>query len=57
KLSTLLGSDIPVIGAGGVMRGADAADKLAAGATLVQLYSGLIYRGPELVTEAIRATQ
>ncbi|HEY9396479.1 MAG TPA: quinone-dependent dihydroorotate dehydrogenase, partial [Burkholderiales bacterium] len=47
KLSTLLGSDIPVIGAGGVMRGADAADKLAAGATLVQLYSGLIYRGPE----------
>ena len=57
KLSTLLGSDIPVIGAGGIMRGADAADKLAAGATLVQLYSGLIYRGPELVTEAIRATQ
>ena len=57
KLSTLLGSDIPVIGAGGIMRGADAADKLAAGATLVQLYSGLIYGGPELVTETVRATQ
>lgn len=46
---------MPVIGVGGVLSGADAADKLNAGASLVQLYSGLIYRGPTLVNECVRA--
>jgi dihydroorotate dehydrogenase len=44
-----------LIGAGGVMRGADAAEKFSAGATLVQLYTGLIYRGPGLVAECVSA--
>jgi len=45
----------PIIGVGGVMNGADARSKREAGADLVQIYTGLIYRGPELVTEAARA--
>ena len=44
-----------VVGAGGVLGGADAAAKRAAGADLVQLYTGLVYRGPGLVREAARA--
>jgi dihydroorotate dehydrogenase len=47
--------DLPLIGAGGVMTGADAAEKRAAGASLVQLYTGLIYRGPELIAECVSA--
>ena len=46
---------LPIIAAGGIMSGADAQAKIAAGASLVQLYTGLIYRGPELVRETIRA--
>lgn len=45
-----------LIGVGGVLSGSDAADKLRLGADLVQLYSGLIYRGPALVAECARAT-
>jgi dihydroorotate dehydrogenase len=44
-----------LIGAGGILSGADAADKFAAGASLVQLYTGLIYRGPKLVSECVSA--
>jgi len=44
-----------LIGAGGILSGADAAEKRAAGATLVQLYTGLIYRGPGLVAECVSA--
>jgi dihydroorotate dehydrogenase len=51
----LLPRETAVIGAGGIMSGADAAQKFAAGASLVQLYSGLIYRGPELVGECVSA--
>ena len=47
--------DVTVIGAGGVMSGGDAAEKFAAGADLVQLYTGLIYRGPALVGECVSA--
>lgn len=47
---------MPVIGAGGVSCGADAADKISHGATLVQLYSGLIYHGPALVRDCIQHT-
>ena len=42
-------------GVGGIMRGADAVEKMQAGASLVQLYTGLIYRGPALVGECRRA--
>ena len=44
-----------VNGVGGIISGADAATKIAAGARLVQLYTGFIYRGPELVAEAAAA--
>ncbi len=50
-----LGDAVPIIGVGGIMRGADAAAKIAAGAQLVQLYSGLIYAGPALVRECAQA--
>ena len=43
-----------IIGVGGIMQGADAVAKLDAGASLVQLYSGFIYRGPDLVGEVAR---
>ena len=46
---------VPLIGAGGILRGQDAAEKFAAGASLVQLYTGLVYRGPELVSECVSA--
>lgn len=48
-----LPEDLPIIAAGGIMCGEDAIAKLAAGASLVQLYSGLIYRGPSLVRQVI----
>ena len=54
-LRRALGPGFPIIGVGGVMSGADARAKLDAGADLVQIYTGLIYRGPALVTEAARA--
>ena len=50
-----LGDAIPIIGVGGILSGADARAKIDAGATLVQLYTGLIYRGPALVAECARA--
>ena len=56
QLRAALGPGYPIIGAGGVMSGADAQAKIAAGADLVQLYTGFIYKGPELVTETARAT-
>jgi dihydroorotate dehydrogenase len=44
---------LPIIGVGGVLDGSDAAEKIAAGAALVQLYTGLIYRGPQLIAECV----
>jgi dihydroorotate dehydrogenase len=55
RLRAALGPRVPIIGVGGVMSGADAAAKIDAGADLVQIYTGFIYRGPTLVTEAARA--
>ena len=55
KLASHLAGEVPIIGVGGIMKGADAVAKLDAGASLVQLYSGFIYRGPELVGEVARA--
>ena len=57
QLRAALGAGYPIIGVGGVLSGADARAKLAAGADLVQVYTGLIYRGPALVAEAARALQ
>ncbi len=54
-LSQTLAGHIPIIGVGGIMRGEEAADKVRAGASLVQLYTGFIYKGPALVGEAGRA--
>jgi dihydroorotate dehydrogenase len=54
ELSRTLGGRVPVIGVGGIASGTDAREKIAAGASLVQLYTGLIYRGPALVGECVR---
>lgn len=55
RLRTELGAGFPIVGVGGVMSGADALAKRDAGADLVQVYTGFIYAGPALVTEAARA--
>ena len=55
-LSEHLKDTLPVIGVGGISSGADAVEKLQAGARLVQIYSGFIYQGPELIKEAIAST-
>ena len=52
-----LGDEVPIIGVGGILRGQDARAKIAAGAQLVQLYSGLIYAGPALVRECANAVR
>jgi dihydroorotate dehydrogenase len=54
-LARALDGAIPIIAAGGILSGADARERIEAGATLVQLYTGLVYRGPELVAECVRA--
>jgi dihydroorotate dehydrogenase len=56
QLAQALGGELPIIAAGGVLDGRSAQAKLDAGASLVQLYSGLIYRGPGLVAECVHAT-
>ena len=55
-LAEHLKDQLPIIGVGGISNGADAVEKLQAGARLVQIYSGFIYKGPELVTEAVAST-
>ncbi|CBA15728.1 quinone-dependent dihydroorotate dehydrogenase [Xanthomonas albilineans] len=55
RLRARLPEAIPLIGVGGILCGADAAAKMAAGATLVQCYSGLVFRGPELIGECVEA--
>ena len=54
-LAAHLRGALPIIGVGGILCGKDAVEKLQAGATLVQLYTGLIYRGPALIEECRRA--
>ena len=54
-LKAEVGDAVPIIGVGGILSGRDAKAKIAAGAQLVQLYSGLIYRGPALVRECADA--
>ncbi|MBI1965308.1 MAG: quinone-dependent dihydroorotate dehydrogenase [Betaproteobacteria bacterium] len=55
NINQSLKGEIPVIGVGGIMNGGDAREKIAAGASLVQLYTGLVYRGPALVDECVAA--
>jgi dihydroorotate dehydrogenase len=55
RLARALDGALPIIGVGGILSGADAKEKIDAGATLVQIYTGLIYRGPDLVAECARA--
>jgi len=55
KLAALLKGEIPLIGGGGIMSGADARAKFEAGASLVQIYSGLVFRGPRLISECVSA--
>lgn len=50
-LSQRLQGALPIIGVGGILNGSDAQEKMAAGASLVQVYSGLIYRGPQLIRD------
>ena len=54
-LAKALDGAVPIIGVGGIFSGADAREKIDAGAALVQLYTGLIYRGPPLVAECVEA--
>ena len=55
RLRAALGGEFPIIGVGGILSGADAVSKIRAGANAVQIYTGLIYRGPALVGEAASA--
>jgi dihydroorotate dehydrogenase len=57
QLRQQLGPQFPIIGVGGVLSGADAVSKIQAGADLVQIYTGLIYKGPALIREAALALQ
>ncbi|CAB3725106.1 quinone-dependent dihydroorotate dehydrogenase [Achromobacter kerstersii] len=57
RLKEQLGNSLAIIGVGGVMSGQQAREKMAAGADAVQLYTGLIYRGPALVGECVNAVQ
>jgi dihydroorotate dehydrogenase len=54
-LAKTLDGALPIIGVGGILSGEDAREKVAAGASLVQIYTGLIYRGPALVAECAEA--
>jgi len=56
-LAKALDRALPIIAAGGVLSGAHAREKIEAGASLVQLYTGLVYRGPELVAECVEAAR
>ncbi|HWP10682.1 MAG TPA: quinone-dependent dihydroorotate dehydrogenase [Ramlibacter sp.] len=55
QLRSALGNGFPIIGVGGVMSAQDAVSKIRAGADVVQIYTGLIYHGPQLVSDAARA--
>jgi dihydroorotate dehydrogenase len=55
RFARLLGDSVALIGCGGILSQADAREKIAAGARLVQLYTGLVYRGPGLVSECASA--
>jgi dihydroorotate dehydrogenase len=53
QLAQILNGKLPIIAAGGILTAGDAQEKLAAGASLVQIYSGLIYQGSQLITDIL----
>jgi dihydroorotate dehydrogenase len=53
QLKAIVGDRLPIIGVGGILSGNDVVEKQNAGADLVQIYSGFIYRGPKLIEEAV----
>ena len=55
KFSARLGRELPLVACGGIMSGEDARERFRAGAALVQIYSGLVYRGPRLISECVAA--
>ena len=55
RLRQRVGAELAIIGVGGIVAGQHAAEKIAAGADAVQVYTGLIYRGPALVSECVKA--
>lgn len=55
RLRQQLGNDVAIIGVGGIVSGQQAREKIAAGASAIQLYTGLIYKGPGLISECVRA--
>lgn len=55
RLRSRLPAEMPLVGVGGILSGADAAGKSTAGAELVQFYTGLVYRGPALIGECVEA--
>ena len=55
QLAAALQGALPIIGVGGIMQGADAAEKIQAGATLIQIYSGLVYQGTDLIADCATA--
>jgi dihydroorotate dehydrogenase len=55
EMTARLGSRVPAIGVGGILTGSDAAAKVTAGASLVQFYTGMIYRGPHLIRECVES--
>jgi dihydroorotate dehydrogenase len=54
-MAARLGGRVPLVGVGGIVTGADAAAKIEAGASLVQFYTGMVYRGPALIGECVEA--
>ena len=56
-LNKILKGKIPIIGVGGIMKGQDGIEKIKNGASLIQVYSGLIYKGPRLIDELCEATR
>jgi dihydroorotate dehydrogenase len=57
RLCQALEGKLPVIGVGGILSGRDALEKVEAGASLLELYTGLVYRGPSLVREVVEAVR
>ena len=54
-LAKALDNKLPIIGVGGILNGADAKEKIDAGAKLVQVYTGFIYKGPEIIKDVVNA--
>jgi dihydroorotate dehydrogenase len=55
KMTDRIGRKIPLVGVGGILSGADAVAKMDAGASLVQFYTGMVYRGPNLIEECVES--